>query len=155
MKNKNNGDAPLEEPHEDWIQLYESWVATLNHYSGLVLTIRITAITSGIIILAAAGTILLKEAKLFECRLVCIFGVLFSAVLWLMVRNYYKHYDEWLDFVVDAESEMNLPNEMHTWTLYKDKREKRDDRCVWIVHNGCTTLIILASIAIFLLTFFS
>ena len=139
-------------PYEDAIRLYPSWVKTLNHYSDLVLRIRITAITSGIIILAAAGTLLLKERNLLACQLVCIFGVFFSIVLWTMLHNYYEHYSNWLDLVIDVEKEMELPDTMCTWTLYKIIRERRGRCYKWIVRYGCIALITLAAIAILVLS---
>jgi hypothetical protein len=156
MTNENERTSALPEiSHIDAIRLYESWVATLNHYSGLVMTIRITAITSGIIILAAAGTLLLKEGKLDACRLVCWFGMAFSAVLCFMLYNYYEHYKDWLKLVSDVEAEIALPRKLQTWTLYKDMREKGRSRYrVWIVRYGSITLIIIASCVIYLSTFF-
>ncbi len=151
--NSDNKDEGA--PYKDAARLYPSWVQTLNHYSDLVLKIRITAITSGIIILAAAGTLLLREGNLTACRLVCVFGALFSVVLLFMLRNYYKHYSDWLDIVIEVENRMELPVEMRTWTIYKKKRRGRYRCCVWIVRYGCTTLIIIAACVILLMTYFS
>lgn len=134
------------------IRLYSSWVETLNHYSDLVLKIRITAITSGIVILAAAGTLLIKEQDSIACKLVCGFGVAFSIVLWIMLRNYYEHYSNWLDLVIDVEKEMELPDTMCTWTLYKIIRERRCRCYKWIVRYGCIALITLAAFAILVLS---
>ncbi len=152
MGNSKGNSTPSEEVA---IKLYPSWVKTLNHYSDLVLKIRITAITSGIIILAAAGTLLLREGNLTACRLVCVFGVLFSLVLLFMLKNYYKHYSDWLDLVTDMEEKMGLPDEMRAWTLYKKLREDRSEYKVKIVRYGCTMLIILAACFILLTTSFS
>lgn len=154
MKNENNGGARPEGSYKEVIGFYQSWVQTLNHYSDLVLKIRITAITSGIIILAAAGTLLLKEENPTACRLVCGFGVVFSVVLWFMLKNYYDHYRDWLNLVFDVEREMKLPDKMCMWTRYREIRRNRPGWRVWIVRNGCSMLIIAAALAILLATFF-
>lgn len=154
MKNENNGGATPEGSYKEGIRFYQSWVQTLNHYSDLVLKIRITAITSGIIILAAAGTLLLKEKNPMAGRLVCGFGVVFSVVLWFMLKNYYDHYRDWLKLVIDVEREMKLPEKMRMWTCYREIRRNRPPWQVWIVRNGCSMLIVAAAIAILLATFF-
>lgn len=153
MKNENNGGATPQRSYKEVIRFYQSWVQTLNHYSDLVLKIRITAITSGIIILAAAGTLLLKEKNPTACQLVCGFGVVFSVVLWLMLTNYYDHYRDWLKLVIDVETEMKLPPKMRMWTRYSEIRWKRSRWRVWIVRNGCSMLIIAGALAVLLLTF--
>ena len=154
MKNENNSGSTPEGSYREGIRLYHSWVQTLNHYSDLVIKIRITAITSGIIILAAAGTLLLKEKNPTACQLVCGFGVLFSVVMWFMLRNYYDHYRDWLKLVIDVEIEMKLPEKMCMWTRYRKIRRKRPRWRVWINRNGCSMLIIAAALAILLAPFF-
>jgi len=154
MKNENNGGATPEGSYKEVIRFYQSWVQTLNHYSDLVLKIRITAITSGIIILAAAGTLLLKEKNPRACQFVCGFGVFFSVVLWFMLINYYDHYRDWLKLVIDVEREMKLPEKMCMWINYREIRRKRPRWRVWIVRHGCSMLITAAALAVFLLTFF-
>lgn len=154
MKNENNSGATPEGSYREGIRFYQSWVQTLNHYSDLVMKIRITAITSGIIILAAAGTLLLKEDNPMACRLVCGFGVFFSVVMWFMLINYYDHYRDWLKLVIVVEIELKLPEKMCMWTRYREIRRKRPRWRVWINHNGCSMLIIAAALAILLATFF-
>ena len=132
------------------INRYLSCIQTLNHYSGLVLTVRITAMTSGMLILAAAGSLLVKEhPDSAACCFVCIFGIIFSLILWLITMNYYKHYETWLELAIKHEEILELPDKERMWTIYRQK--DRADRCPCYtntVHYGCSIVIIVASIIV-------
>lgn len=132
------------------IKIYLSCVDTLNHYSTLVYTVRITALTSGIAILAVAGGLAIRNEKFPECCYVCIFGLIFSFVLFLMTHNIYQHYTAWLELAADQEDRLRLPQFERLWTRYKEHREERGHLYQFVVHYGCIIMIMIASFLVLL-----
>ena len=121
---------------------YTEGCSALRHYSVCVLNTRTITIAQGFAILTGA-IYTIKEGLFLTSLCISVFGLLFTAVLNRLQKNYWLHCDTILEKVVELEG--NGP-----WTAYRDQRKKRHEQKIWeiLVVNGPFYLLVAALVVL-------
>lgn len=121
---------------------YSEGCSALRHYSVCVLNTRTITIVQGFAILT--GAIYTIKEGLFRTSLcISVFGLLFTAVLNRLQKNYWLHCNAILKVVVELET--NGP-----WTAYSVQRAKRHEQKIWKIPvvDGPFYLLVIALVAL-------
>src|SRR6185436_16112849 len=121
---------------------YIEGCSALRHYSVCVLNTRTITIAQGFAILTAA-VYTIKEGLFWPSLCISIFGLLFTAVLNRLQKNYWLHCDEILKKVVELEKG-------GPWTVYSVQREQRHGQKIWKMTeiDGPVNLLVFALVAL-------
>lgn len=121
---------------------YTEGCSALRHYSVCVLNTRTITIAQGFAILTGA-IYTIKEGLFWYSLCISVFGLLFTAVLNRLQKNYWLHCDAILTKVVELER--NGP-----WTAYSIQRAKRHEQKIWkmMVVDGPFYLLVTALVAL-------
>jgi hypothetical protein len=121
---------------------YSEGCSALRHYSVCVLNTRTITIAQGFAILTGA-IYTIKEGLFWTSLCISVFGLLFTAVLKMLQKNYWLHCNAILKVVVELET--NGP-----WTAYHDQRAKRHEQRIWkvMVVDGPFYLLVTALVAL-------
>jgi len=104
---------------------YSEGCSALRHYSVCVLSTRTITIAQGFAILT--GAIYTIKEGLFRASLcISVFGLLFTAILNRLQKNYWLHCNAILKKVVELEGD-------GPWTAYNDQRKNRHGQRIWKV----------------------
>ena len=107
-----------------------------------MLNTRTITIAQGFAILTGA-IYTIKEGLFWSSLCISVFGLLFTAVLKMLQKNYWLHCDAILKKVVELER--NGP-----WTAYSIQRAKRHGQKIWkmMVIDGPFYLLVIALVAL-------
>jgi hypothetical protein len=121
---------------------YSEGCSALRHYSVCVLNTRTITIAQGFAILTGA-IYTIKEGLFWISLCISVFGLLFTAVLNRLQKNYWLHCNAILKEVVELET--NGP-----WTAYSVQRAKRHEQKIWrtLVVDGPFHLLVTALVAL-------
>ena len=121
---------------------YTEGCSALRHYSVCVLNTRTITIAQGFAILTGA-IYTIKEGLFLTSLCISVFGLLFTAVLNRLQKNYWLHCDTILEKVVELEG--NGP-----WTAYSVQRAKRHEQKIWKIPvvDGPFYLLVTALVAL-------
>jgi hypothetical protein len=123
---------------------YTEGCSALRHYSVCVLNTRIITIVQGFVILTGA-IYSIKEGLFWSSLCISVFGLLFTAVLNRLQKNYWLHANAILKKVVELERD-------GPWTAYSVQRKKRHGQKIWkmLVVEGPFYLLVTALVALYL-----
>ena len=121
---------------------YTEGCSALRHYSVCVLNTRTITIAQGFAILTGA-IYTIKEGLFWSSLCISVFGLLFTAVLNRLQKNYWLHCNAILKIVVELER--NGP-----WTAYSIQRAKRHEQKLWkvMVVDGPFYLLVIALVGL-------
>jgi hypothetical protein len=122
---------------------YSEGCSALRHYSVCVLNTRTITIAQGFAILTGA-TYTIKEGLFWPSWCISVFGLLFTAVLNSLQKNYWLHCNAILKKVVELEKDDG------PWSAYSVQRAKRHEQKRWkiLVVDGPFYLLAIALLAL-------
>src|SRR5437763_1799972 len=126
--------------------LYNEGCNALRHYSVCVMTMRNITIVQGFDILSAA-IYLIKEKEFLASLSVSLFGLLFTAVLYMIQKNYWLHFNAVLKTIKAFEETLGGDElKPGPWMAYREQRGKRHRQLRWkyTVLYGPAFLLLLA-----------
>jgi len=132
------------------ISLYEEGSQTLRHYSKICSQVRTLAIAQGLVVLGASAY--LTKDGLYNLSLpIIVFGLLLTGVLWAMHENYYKHFHEILDRVIEIETKLfELTEIKGIWSMYIHAKRNRTNIITrnFVLHYGAFVLLLLSFLSL-------
>ena len=136
------------------IVFYQEGCEAVRHYSAIIAQVRNLAIVQGLVVLGVASY-LVKDNDYYLSIPVHIFGLSLTFILASMHSNYYKHFGEILNGVVELEKMTSGSEQtIGVWSRYKKGREiraKKEARKI-ILHFGPLLLLYLAFVFLFTFT---
>ncbi len=91
------------------IETYKEACATARYYSSAALSIRVSAIAQGIVLMSAVG-FLLREDNMLYAQYAALFGILFTIVLLFLHENYQRKCSLFIVEASHIEQKFELPS---------------------------------------------
>ena len=108
----------MSDSQSDIKTLYNEGCSALRHYSLCVLNSATIVIVQGFVILS--GSLYLLNAGNYWLSLsTAVFGFFFTAVIFMIEKNYWLHFDAVLESVVALEKQLNSDDVEGPWTVSK------------------------------------
>jgi len=110
--------------------LYQEACQNLRHYSTCILHMRILTVAQGILVLTGAAALLIRD-QLWLSITASVFGLLFTALLFSLHRNYWLHFRAMLRTAVAFEERLTVNDLNGPWAKYNSARRARHQRWFW------------------------
>jgi len=169
---------------KDYENIYLSLTRTLSNYSELICRVRLIVVTSGLVVFGVSSGYLLSIPNIpkgenqiyyFIPILISIFLILLTVSFYVLVKNYYHHFDIFVDHISIIENKFKFKNpnnklskeevklcnkrgfypctkeKFGAWQDYRDKREKNKEKHKYMTgfrHFGTFYIMIIGSIFI-------
>ncbi len=117
---------------------YKEGSGSLRHYSTTILNIRTLTIVQGLVLISSILYLIQKGNYANLIIVISIFGMLFTATLYIFNKVYLSDFESILVYVVRELEEENGP-----WSAYKRERDSRLRKHYTnpIAHHGIFTLL--------------
>lgn|GEM_PF-1775184 len=131
--------------------VYSEGCKALRHYSNSVMRVRVITVVQGLVILGTA-LFLLREDSYSYSSICAGFGLVLSIVLFFFCRNYYNHFDAFLEVVNKIETESGL--EYGPWRDYYRRRRNLNFLYKLVYHHSPFILLAVALIGVLVISIY-